>query len=268
MRPLLRIIVLTALTGTAALPADAAFARTRTTVFAGTTEAKGAVTAIASDRRLTVRPLVDLGCDDGSFTSDAPRFKHMRILANGRFRGAVSDIGATGSRAVITVGQVRGRLHGRRARGTVRETIEYLDDSGKDVVSCRSGRVRFSVRRGRTIFGGHSRLGPVTVKLGRDATTVKHVFLYLYARCADGSALSNSEDLTDFPVGSDGSFGDEWTSETSIAGTPASFAYAVHGRVAGHRVKGVVRVQITLNGSDPSTQTTCDTGRVWFTARR
>lgn len=268
MRLPLRIVITSAVTVAAALPADAAVARPRTMVFAGATKAGGPVTAVVSHGTLTVRPLVDLGCDDGSPASDAPRFRHMRIHANGRFRGALTDVGLEGSTGAVRVAHLRGSVHSGRLTGTVSETIRYLDDSSQSAVTCRSGRVRFSARHGRSFFGGNSRFGPVTVKLSRDADTVTDLRLFVDAHCADGSALSGSDHLSDFPVASDGSFGDEWTRNDTIDGTPAIFAYAVHGHVAPRKVTGVVRVRITLNGSDPSTQTTCDTGEMRFTARR
>jgi hypothetical protein len=228
---------------------------------------------------------VDGRCDDGDHLrySDTVTFERGmgeyaeqrehalgggRILRSGRFssRGTwstdVARITETFSGTIARSG---------RASGTFRTTVAFVDAAGATTARCDSGQIRWKARsaRGRVYAGVSSTDHPVVVEVDRRGRSVQHLRFGWAAPCTppeSGSWLI-SEDFTNMPL-SGGAFGLELPVDFALPdGGRRSGGYALTGRIGRGSATGTVSVRVTDSDAAGAPTSTCDSGKVSWTAR-
>jgi hypothetical protein len=203
--------------------------------------------------------------------SDAPELKGGKLSRRGAFTATgTGEVDLGDQFAVASVG-VRGKLGARHSSGDLAVAIDVRDKaSGQQVDRCTLGaKWAESVPERRVYAGATSQVTPVVLELSRKRTSVKAFWFGLFAPCTPDGSIAPTDVVTDFRIGRDGRFGDDFSDDGSDgAGGTIHIDYRLHGRVSRSSASGTVEVTAIDRDGQGNTLATCPSGAVRWSTRQ
>jgi hypothetical protein len=160
--------------------------------------------------------------------------------------------------------RISGKLTPTFAVGSWRASIDVLDPEGRVVDVCKTGLLRWSARRGPTVYGGSTTQGePVVVEVSPDRTRVSYFGFGWEGDCGDGS-IGFSQALGNFALTEGGAFEDRWTNDYpfSDGSGKATYNYAFAATLRKGHGGGTISADYTETDTAGATTLSCRTGTV------
>lgn len=199
-----------------------------------------------------------VGVGDAAGAADAVLVPSVN--AGGRFTGAYRGASSADSLTFAEHGSVTGTFRRSGARGTIQITIDAADQlTGEAVTTCRSGKLRWELFRGRGhVYGGTTSQGePVALFLTPDRRALSEFGFGWHTGCSSGDFVDVPDEITNFII-RNGRFGDSFP---FVDGAGNSAYYRFSGKLGRTAASGTVRVSMaTAWGA------TCETGRLKWSA--
>jgi hypothetical protein len=218
--------------------------------------------------RLLIR--VDARCPaSNQIKWEAIEFDASKIHRNGRFTdgGLVEGNTHVGDTVLNFSAKVKGKVVGRRAKGTVRLAGTVKDSAGKVIDKCDSGQVKWVLRRGSVYAGATSDGTAVAIKTTPSRRTVKSFFVDFLVTCGTAGDIHSRKHLN-LQVGGDGRFAKQGAvSFDTPQGPSVSGQFSLKGRLKPSKASGTYRVSGTTQLANGSSLK-CDTGTTKWSATR
>jgi hypothetical protein len=260
-----------------------------TAVFGGETNAHEAIVVRADAKAKQLRSIAiawEAPCGDGTRFTDAveltpaaasttPQPQYLLVTRNGKGRFAGQQLTTysstvTGDAAGV-VADIKGRLKGRRATGTLAATVTMLDAAtGAVKDTCKTGTLQWSARRDAGhIYGGTTAQDePVVVRLDRRRKNVTQMLLGWHSASCEppDNFLRTGEQLGHFRLRG-ARFGDAWGGTFGLdGGGQGSVSYTLDGTVARRSAHGSFQVNVKETDAAGAVTMTCDTSSLSWRA--
>jgi hypothetical protein len=277
-------VVALALSTACAAPGATAVAKRRPapppTIYGGSTSDDAPFgLQVSKDHRHLVRLLIHAvaACPSGDlavvsasvpFAAKVPKFTTANTIIGNRLppSGAFSLHGVAakdyGARTWLVAEALRGRIHGRTAKGTFQLTVHVIDTtSGQDVETCHADTLRWTAKasRGRIFIGLTASRKPVVLALTPDRLQVADLWFGWTAACQPAGAVIVGDHLSRFSISPAGQFGGAFDAGPygHPDGSSASFHYEVHGAVSRTSASGTLAATLTQTDATGATTATC-----------
>ena len=193
----------------------------------------------------------------------------LRVSRTGRFDAGGIGLEEFGTATASIVEFVSGRLRrSGAASGTYRATL-FLRDRGR-AFTCQTGSVRWRARsaRGRVYAGSTAQEMPVVLELNARRDTVERMRYGWWAPCSPEGGFLIADHLDDLSL-TDGGFGSVLQHPVDLGGgDKRTFDYDAEGSLAGEAsASGRISVNLTDTDAAGAVTSTCETGRIRWTAR-
>jgi hypothetical protein len=194
---------------------------------------------------------------------DNPLFGKVK---KGRMSGTSlgsADFGAVGSGAISQ--KFSGKLKPNKASGSWSAHMDVVDGQGMKIDSCDTGTMRWTARRGPTVYAGSTTQGdPLVMIATKDRTRLDYFGFGWQAGCTPDGFWHVAEEFGNFPLTGSGAFGDTFTNDYPFSdGTGKnSFTYTVNGSLKKKRGSGTLSVHVATTDTSGATMQTCDSNPV------